>query len=270
MRKNNAVSFYAIVLMILWVATLIIGLWNTVAIFRNRQGVIDSCVAKGYAQARGGPFDSTTSKNNCTHADNVLSGIFLTFWLIYQMLSLWFISTVFALRRELLDRAADEKAAVESTYSRGHSRSSSINSDDDKRSMRSNTVVSVPYRPAGPARNAPMGGYVSSSGVPVGGGATSGGNNGQAAVAAAGGLSRSSPRAVTDANRGTTANSGRKSPPTALQINRAAIGPPSLNVTVEQDADWNHEPTPMSSYHEAPLSVQPASIFQSRYDQRYG
>jgi hypothetical protein len=279
LRKRRAVAFYAVILMILWVSTLVLGVWNIVVIFKNRQMAIDGCVAKGLVQAHGAPYDSNTSKGQCTKAHNVLAGIFVSAWVVYQLLSLWFISVVFALRREYIERSMLEKQAINSTYSvnpmGGPGSVYSRSSEDSKMSSRSGTVVSVPYRPsAGPNRAAPMGGYVS-SGVPVGGGATSTSNiiinkGGSAAAGSTGSLSRSD-RSSADAGRGTVNNSVRKSPPPlSLQKKRSSFGPPNLNVTIEQDVDWGHEATPASAYHDVPLSAQPGSIFQSRYDQRYG
>lgn len=171
LRKRRAVAFYAVILMILWICTLVLGLWNIIVIFKNRNAAIESCVGKGYLQSnKSATYDFNASKGHCTKAHNVLAGIFVTGWVVYQLLSLWFISVVFALRREYIDRALQEQQAINSTYhvnpaaagGMGGSSSSlrSRTSEESKMSTRSGTVVSVPYRPStGPARAAPMGGY---------------------------------------------------------------------------------------------------------------
>ncbi|KDN42075.1 hypothetical protein K437DRAFT_258006 [Tilletiaria anomala UBC 951] len=258
LRKRRAVAFYAVVLTILWVCTFIIGLWNVVVVFKNRGMVIDSCVAKSYAQAHGGPFDSKTSKDDCTHAHNILASVIVSVWVVYQLLDLWFITVVYALRRDLIEKDMQEKRFLEQSYvvnsgaAAYRPGSSSRTSEESKMSARSGQAVSVPYRPTGGRQ--PMGPYVSAAhpaGVP-------------AASAA-----DTSEKKTTDARDIGSAPDSISTTKTSGQAKRMSMGR-TINITIEQDTDWQHEPTPTSHYQDAPLSAQPGSIFQSRYDQRYG
>lgn len=249
LRKRRAVAFYAVILTILWVTTLIVGLWNIIVIFKNRNSVIDSCVAKSYAAAQGGPFDSNTARGDCGHAHSVLSAVVVVVWVLYQLIDLWFIAVVYALRRELLDKSMADKRFVEQQYVVNTTSGThpSRTSEESKMSSRSGGAVSVPYRPTG--GRAPMGPYVS-SGASVG---------------------SCDDKVGTQSDNSGTVNSGpnSSSPPTTKQAKRMSMGK-TMTVSIDHDRDWHHEITPVSAFHDTASSHQSTSLFASRYDERYG